>query len=151
MSIALGIPGYLESMPGMQAILNVNTIGDWSFGASGVCEFSTFAMEGSIQFLSKDNIPIPDEISFFIGGFVPGVCLDGFGILWLQGGGGGISNLYDTIFLDGGVPPLKLLLEAQVSLMQVISAKASLGLSLSGIDASISNGKLVNALPVLSK
>jgi len=150
MAIALGVPGYLEGMPGLQAILQINTIGDWSFGASGVCEFSTFAMEGSIYFKSKDNIPIPDEISFFIGGFVPGVCLDGFGILWLQGGGGGISNLYDTIFLNEGIPPLKLLLEVQLSLMQIISAKASLGLSLSGIEASISNGRLVNALPVLN-
>ena len=150
LSIALGIPGYIESMPGMQAILSVNTIGDWSFGVSGVCEFSTFCMEASIQILSKDGIPIPDELTFFIGGFVPGINVDGYGILWLQGGGGGIQNLYDTIFLDSGIPPLKLLLEAQISLMQVISARASIGLSLRGIDASISNGVLVNALPVLN-
>lgn len=150
MSIALGIPGYIESMPGMQAILSVNTIGDWSFGASGVCEFSTFCMEASIQILSKDGIPIPDELTFFIGGFVPGINVDCYGILWLQGGGGGIQNLYDTIFLDSGIPPLKLLLEAQISLMQVISARASIGLSLRGVDASISNGVLVNALPVLN-
>lgn len=150
LSVALGIPGYLESMPGMQAVLSVNTIGDWSFGASGVCEFSTFCMEGSIKILSKDGIPIPDELTFFIGGFVPGINVDSFGILWLQGGGGGISNLYDTIFLDSGIPPLKLLLEVQVSLMQVISARASLGLSLRGVDASISNGMVANFLPVLN-
>ena len=150
MSVALGIPGYLESMPGMQAILSVNTIGDWSFGASGVCEFSTFYMEGSIQILSRNGVPIPDELTFTIGGFVPGINVDGYGILWLQGGGGGISNLYDTIFLKSGIPPLKLLLEAQVSVMQIISARGSLGLSLRGIDASISNGTLVNFLPVLN-
>ncbi len=150
MSIALGIPGYIESMPGMQAILSVNTIGDWSFKASGVCEFSTFCMEASIQILSKNGIPIPNELTFFIGGFVPGINVDGYGILWLQGGGGGIQNLYDTIFLDSGIPPLKLLLEAQISLMQIISARASIGLSLRGVDASISNGVLVNALPVLN-
>lgn len=150
MAVALGIPGYLESMPGMQAILSVNTIGDWSFGASGVCEFSTFYMEASIQIMSYEGIPIPDELTFTIGGFVPGINVDGYGILWLQGGGGGITDLYDTIFLKSGIPPLKLLLEAQVSLMQIISARASLGLSLRGIDASISNGTLVNFLPVLN-
>ena len=150
MAVALGIPGYIEGMPGMQAILSVNTIGDWSFGASGVCEFSTFYMEGSIQIMSHDGIPIPDELTFVIGGFVPGINVDGWGILWIQGGGGGISNLYDTIFLESGIPPLKLLLEVQVSLLQVISARASLGLSLWGIDASISNGTLVNFLPVLN-
>lgn len=150
MAVALGIPGYIEGMPGLEGILTVRTIGDWAFGASGVCDFATFSMEGSIQILSKDGIPIPDEITFFIGGFVPGICLDPFAILWLQGGGGGISNLYDTIFLDSGVPPLKLLLEAQVSLMQVISARASLGLSLRGIDVSLSNGVIANALPVLN-
>ena len=149
MSVALGIPGYIEGMPGMEAMLSVRTVGDWAFGVSGVCEFANFCMEVSIQILSKDGIPIPDELIFYIGGFVPGVNVDGWGILWLQGGGGGISNLYDTIFLKSGVPPLKLLIEAQMSLMQVISAKASLGLSLRGIDASITNGKVANAIPVL--
>ena len=150
MAIALGVPGYIEGMPGMQVLLNVNTIGDWAFGASGAMEFLSFGMDAGIQFKSKDGVPIPDDLSFYIGGFVPGLNVDGWGILWLQGGGGGISNLYDTIFLESGIPPLRLLIEAQVSLLQVISAKASLGLSLSDIEASISNGRItgVNA-PVL--
>ncbi len=150
MSVALGIPGYIDGMPGMEAILSVRTIGDWAVGASGVCNFANFYLEGSIQILSEDGIPIPDSLTFFMGGVVPGVNVDGFGVLWLQGAGGGIENLYDTIFLEDAVPPLKLILEAEFSVLQVISARATLGLSLQGIDVSLTNGKLVNALPVLN-
>ena len=150
MSVALGIPGYIEGMPGMEAILSVKTVGDWAVGASGVCSFANFYLEGSIQILSEDGIPIPDSLTFFMGGVVPGVNVDGFGVLWLQGAGGGIENLYDTIFLEDAVPPLKLILEAEFAVLQVISARATLGLSLQGIDVSLTNGKLANAIPVLN-
>ena len=149
-AVALGIPGYVEGMPALEAILSVNTIGDWSIGASGASSFATFFLEGSIQIMSKDGIPIPDTLTFYMGGVVPGINLDCFGILWLQGAGGGIENLYDTIFLEDAIPPLKLIIEAEMSVMQVISARASLGLSLRGIDVSLSNGRLANAVPVLN-
>jgi len=150
MSIALGVPAYIDGMPAMESLLTIRTVGDWAFGVSGVCNFELFYLEGSILIQSRDGIPVPDTITFFLGGIEPGINLDGFGVLWLQGAGGGIENLYDTIFLSDTIPPLKLILEAQFSLMQVISARASLGLSLRGVDVTLSNGKLLNALPVLN-
>ena len=148
-SVALGLPSYIDGMPGIEGVLTVKTVGDWAVGVSGAASFATFAMEAELAIQSKDGIPYPDTLHFFVGGFVPGINLDGFGVLWLQGAGGGINNLYDTIFLTESIPPLQLVLEAQFSVLQIISARATLALSLQGISAELSNGTLANAVAVL--
>lgn len=148
-SVALGLPSYFDGMPGIEGVLTVRTVGDWAVDVSGAASFATFAMEAELAIQSKDGIPYPDTLHFFVGGFVPGINLDGFGVLWLQGAGGGINNLYDTIFLTESIPPLQLVLEAQFSVLQIISARATLALSLQGISAELSNGTLANAVAVL--
>lgn len=148
-SVALGLPSYIDGMPGIEGVLTVKTVGDWAVGVSGAASFATFAMEAELAIQSKDGIPYPDTLHFFVGGFVPGINLDGFGVLWLQGAGGGINNLYDTIFLTESIPPLQLVLEAQFSVLQIISARATLALSLQGISAELSNGTLANSIAVL--
>ena len=148
-SVALGLPSYFDGMPGIEGVLTVKTVGDWAVDVSGAASFATFAMEAELAIQSKDGIPYPDTLHFFVGGFVPGINLDGFGVLWLQGAGGGINNLYDTIFLTESIPPLQLVLEAQFSVLQIISARATLALSLQGISAELSNGTLANAVAVL--
>ena len=148
-SVALGLPSYIDGMPGIEGVLTVKTVGDWAVGVSGAASFATFAMEAELAIQSRDGIPYPDTLHFFVGGFVPGINLDGFGVLWLQGAGGGINNLYDTIFLTESIPPLQHVLEAQFSVLQIISARATLALSLQGISAELSNGTLANAVAVL--
>ncbi len=148
-AVAIGLPSYIEGMPGIEGVLRINTIDNWSVGVSGAASFATFNLSAEISVISRNNIPVPDTLSFFVGGFVPGVNVDGFGVLWLQGAGGGIENLYDTIFLTEAVPPLQLILQAQFSILQVISAKATLELSLRGIGAELSNGTVANALVVM--
>ena len=148
-SVALGLPSYFDGMPGIEGVLTVKTVGDWAVDVSGAASFATFAMEAELAIQSRDGIPYPDTLHFFVGGFVPGINLDGFGVLWLQGAGGGINNLYDTIFLTESIPPLQLVLEAQFSVLQIISARATLALSLQGISAELSNGTLANAVAVL--
>ena len=148
-SVALGLPSYFDGMPGIEGVLTVKTVGDWAVDVSGAASFATFAMEAELAVQSKDGIPYPDTLHFFVGGFVPGINLDGFGVIWLQGAGGGINNLYDTIFLTESVPPLQLILEAQFSILQIISARATLALSLQGISAELSNGVLANSVAVL--
>lgn len=148
-SVALGLPSYVDGMPGIEGVLTVKTVGDWAVDVSGAASFATFAMEAELAVQSKDGIPYPDTLHFFVGGFVPGINLDGFGVLWLQGAGGGINNLYDTIFLTDSIPPLQLVLEAQFSVLQIISARATLALSLQGISAELSNGTLANSIAVL--
>lgn len=150
MTVALGIPGYIEGTPGVEGILTLKTIGNWEVGLSGVADFEVMYVEAEIYIKSDEGIPIPDKIRFFVGGFTPGIPVDPVGVLWIQGLGGGIDNLYDTIFLDSGIPPLKLILEAQISLMQVISARASIEASLRGFGVEISDGRLLaNSLLVL--
>ena len=100
LSIGLGIPGYVEGMPSLEGVLTVKTIGDWEIGVEGTCDFSVCYFEGEIYIKSKNGIPVPDTIKFFMGNVTPGINIDGMGVLWLQGGGGGIENLYDTIFLQ---------------------------------------------------
>ena len=150
MTVSLGIPGYVEGTPSLEGVLTIKTVGDWEVGASGVCDFQVCCFEGEIYIKSRNGMPVPDKITFFLGGITPGINVDGMGILWLQGAGGGIDNLYDTIFLQDAVPPLKLILKAQFSLMQIISAKAELQLSLRGFGIELSDGTLANAVPVLN-
>ncbi|WP_027399887.1 S-layer homology domain-containing protein [Anaerovorax odorimutans] len=143
-TVELQIPGYTPAMPTMAAKLTINTIGDWQVGVAGKCKFTKMEVEAEIYIKSKDGYPVPDKLYFFIKGFKPGVNVDGFGVVWLQGGGGGIDKLYDTIFATDSVPPLKILLSAQLSIMQVFSAKADLSLSLRGLGIKVSDGVITD-------
>ncbi|MGN0414182.1 MAG: YDG domain-containing protein [Agathobacter sp.] len=150
LTIQVAVPSYVDGMPQMEGTLTVKTVGDWKVGVKGVMDYTNFLMEGEIAIKSYKNIAVPDKIRFFVGNMTPGINLDGFGVLWLQGAGGGIDNLYNTIFLTDAVPPLSLILEAQFSLMQVISARASLELSLRGIGAELSDGMVLDTIKVLN-
>ena len=140
LEVALGIPPYIDGLPALEGIVSVRTVGDWAFSVDGQCHFSSFSLQAGIAFQSLDGVPILDRVNFFVGGITPGFNVDGVGVLWLQGGGGGIENLYETIVMTDSVPPLKLIIQAQFSIMQIFSATASLGLSLRGIDVSLTNG-----------
>lgn len=137
--VNLTIPGYIDAMPNISGKLKINTIGDWSVALSGKCKFTTISFEADVAIRSYKGIPIPDKLYLYIEGFSPGINLDGFGVLWLTGAGGGIDNLYDTIFLTSSVPPLKLLLSAQFKLLSILSARVDMGLSLRGISLKMSN------------
>lgn len=141
MDLALGIPPYIQGLPALEGLLSIHTVGDWYFSVDGQCHFASFTMKAGISIISKDDIPVVDSLNFFIGGITPGFNIDGVGVLWLQGAGGGIENLYDTIFLTDAVPPLKLIIQAQFSVMQVFSAVATMGISMRGVDLTLTNGQ----------
>ncbi len=145
MAVGLGIPPYIQGMPALETLVEIHTVGNWSFAVDGQCHFTSFSMQVSIDILNNNDKPIPNKLTFFLGGITPGINIDGVGVLWLQGGGGGIDNLYDTIFLTEKVPPLKLILSAQFSVLQVISATATMGISLRGFDLSLANGRTMEA------
>ncbi len=140
--VTIGLPAYTEAMPAMQGTLEVNTINDWSFGVAGKCQFTVITLEFDLAIKSYKNIPIPDKLYFYVEGFEPGVNVDGWGILWITGGGGGFDKLYDTIFMTDGLPPLKLMLSVAFDLFKVLSARADLSLSLRGIGLKVSGVKL---------
>jgi hypothetical protein len=130
--VELALPAYIDAMPSIQGKLSVNTIGNWAFGVKGKCQFTTITFEVDLAIKSYNNIPIPDKFYLYIEGFEPGINVDGFGVLWITGGGGGFDELYDTIFAANGVPPLKLLISVAFDIFKILSSRADLYLSLCG-------------------
>ena len=152
--VNVGLKNFVSSLPSIQGEIEVNTINDWSFGVSGEVELATFTLEAKVSFKSHDDIPVPDELYVFVGGFKPGINIDGFGVVWITGAGGGVKNLYDTIFLSQGVPPLKLLLSTSFSIVQVLSCKkATLAVGLTGISLNAEDITVMDipALTVINK
>lgn len=148
-TVSLAIQNLIDQMPGISGELEVNTIGDWSFGFEGSMALPTVQMEAKLSFRSRNNIPVPDDIYFYIGGFKPGVNIDAAGVVWITGGGGGISNIYDTIFLTQSVPPLKLVLAVSFSIIQVMDGEAKISLSLTGISLSATDLKILGTLEAI--
>ncbi len=152
--VKVGLKNFVSALPTIEGEIEVNTINNWAFGVEGKVELAKFALEVKLSFKSHNDIPVPDQIYFFVSGFRPGINLDGCGIVWLTGAGGGIENLYDTIFLSQAVPPLKLVLSAAFNVVQVMECeKATLAVGLTGI--SIKAEKLsilgIKALTVIDK
>ena len=151
-AVEVGLPAYSQAMPAMHGVLRVNTINDWSFGVAGKCQFTTIVLEFDLAIKSYKNIPIPDKLYFYVAGFEPGVNVDGFGVLWITGGGGGFDKLYDTVFMTDGLPPLKLMLSVAFDIMKVLSARADLSLGLRGLGFSVTNVKLKGTdIPILTR
>lgn len=93
-----------------------------------------FTLEAEIRFKSKNNVPVPDNLYVFVSGFEPGLNIDGCSVIWITGGGGGINNLYDTIFCTDTVPPLKLLLSISFDVVKIWECdKATLSVGLTGV------------------
>ena len=99
---------------------------------------------------ASDGTPVPDKIFFRIAGFEPGINLDGAGVFWLTGGGGGIDKLYDSIF-GSGLPPATVLLTVDFEVMKVMEARCDLSLSLRGFRIKLSDVKIKGTKLVIIK
>ena len=128
--IEVGIPAYADGLPYIQGTLYLKIINNyWEFGVSGSADMMLFEMEATLRFKSYKGIPVPDEISFFIGGTNPGVPVDPFGVFWIRGLGAGISDIYETFFGRQSLPPLTLMLAGEFAVFAVLSAKAEVEIS----------------------
>ena len=133
-TVGVAIKNYVEGLPEIEGTIAVNTINNWSYGIEGKIDLATFTVEAKVAFKSNNNVPIPDELYVFVSGFQPGINIDGCGVVWITGGGGGIKNIYDSIYSTQAVPPLKLLLSVSFDIVKVLSCeKATLGVGLTGI------------------
>ena len=142
-TVNISVPGYTEAMPNIQGTLEVNTVNDWSFGVEGKLSFlKAMTLEVKLGFKSKNNVPIVDNMYFFVQGVKPGINIDSLGVCWILGGGGGFENLYDTIFCTSEVPPLRLLLSVSFSLFQLLEARADMSLGLTGFSVKVSDLKI---------
>lgn len=133
-TVGVGLKNYISGLPNINGTLSINTINDWSFGVKGEVKLSMFTLKAEISFKSKDNVPVPDNLYVFVSGFEPGLNIDGCGVIWLTGGGGGINNLYNTIFCTDTVPPLKLLMSISFDVLKLWECdKATLSVGLTGV------------------
>lgn len=138
--VGVAIKNYISGLPEIEGTIAVSTINDWAFGVDGKIKLANFTVEAKVSFKSRNNIPIPDELYVFVSGFEPGLNIDGCGVIWLTGAGGGIKNIYDTIFMTQAVPPLKLLLSVSFDVVKVLTCeKATLSLGLTGISLQAEN------------
>ena len=141
-TVEVSLPSYMQGMPGLEGSLNLKVMGsEWAMKVSGRADFVVFEMEGELGLRSYNSIPVPDKLYFFLGGVTPGVNIDGMGIFWIRGAGGGVDKIYDTIFTASVLPPLTLMLTGEVALFGTLSARGDLALSARGFSAGISNLK----------
>ena len=146
-TVGVAITNYVSGLPEIQGTISVNTINNWSYGIEGKIDLEAFYVEAKVSFRSKNNVPIPDELYVFVSGFQPGINIDGLGVCWITGGGGGIKNLYDTIFCTQKVPPLKLMLSVSFDIIKVLECKkATLSLGMTGVSLN-AQGIGIKALP----
>lgn len=141
-SVEVGLPSYAEGLPSVEGTLSLKIMPMdqwWEVGLEGAADFGPLAMEASLRLKSYNGIPVPDNLYFYAGGFTPGINVDGMGIFWIQGLGGGFDNLYDTLFVSSKVPPLTLMLSGQFALFTLLQARADLNLSLRGFDVGLKN------------
>lgn len=131
-SAEVTMPTIVKALPGKaEGKVDINTIGKYEVGVAGGMEWETFNMNFELRVKQAPNsgAPIPDKLLFTIGGFEPGINIDTLGGIWITGGGGGIDNLYDTIYSKGGLPPLTIMLQVQFDIAKAMSSKAELELS----------------------
>ena len=149
--VGVGLQNYISALPKISGVLEVNTINDWAFKFTGNMKLTNLTLEAKLSFKSHDDIPVPDEIYFYIGGFKPGINIDACGVVWITGGGGGISNLYDTIFLSKSIPPLKLVMSVGFSIVQVLDGSAKMSVGLTGISLDANDLKIFGVIDAIKK
>lgn len=138
MEAHISLPQIVSFLPNkIVGDLDVNTIGGYKVGFDGKVKTATLEMQLSLVIKSNPSgAPIPDKLYFTIGGIEPGINVDGAGVLWITGGGGGFDKLYDTIYGKDGLPPLTLLLHVEFDVTKILTGSADLALSLRSISIS---------------
>jgi hypothetical protein len=141
MSAAITLPQIVAFLPNkIEGQLNLNTIGTYSVGVEAEVDTTVFEMH--LAFVIKEapgGAPVPDKLYFTIGGFEPGVNIDGMGVLWVTNGSGGFDNLYNTIYGLDGEPPLKLFMHADFDVAKILTGAADLELSLRAMSLKFSD------------
>lgn len=141
-SVDVGIPDYAMGLPEIKGSLNLSIMPrnkQWAVGVKGAANFIYLEMKASLELKSYNGIPVPNQFFVAVDGGHTGVNIDGVGVLWVKGLGGGMDNIYDTMFSYSTLPPLALLLYGSFSLFFVFQADANLSASLRGFDVSLDN------------
>lgn len=144
-SVEIGLPSYADGLPSIEGTLNLKVMNqEYTIGVEGSTDMMAFEMEAALRLRSHNGIPIPDKFYFYAGGFTPGINVDGFGIFWIKGAGGGIDNLYETIYPSSSVPPITLLLSGSFALFDVLSARGDVSISPRALSIGLSDVEIAN-------
>lgn len=139
-TVDIGIPAYTQGMPSLEGYLNMKVMGEeWAMNVKGAADFIIFEMEGELGLRSHNSVPVPDKLYFFMGGVTPGINVDGMGIFWIRGLGGGVDKVYESIFTATVLPPLTIMFKGQFALFGMLTATGELSLSARGFSTAISD------------
>lgn len=132
MDAHIALPQIVKFLPNkVEGNLSINTIGGYEVGVDANVDLANVSL--GLSFVVKESpngAPVPDKLYFSIGGFEPGINVDNLGVVWVTGGGGGIDNLYDTIYGKDGIPPVTVLLHVEFDITKILTGNADLELSL---------------------
>ena len=141
-SIEVGLPSYVDGMPEIEGTLDLKilpALDYWEVGIEGVADLTALKLEAALTLKkAHGGVPGVDKMYFYVEGSTPGINVDGHGIFWIQGLGGGLDGIYDTIYMVSSVPPISLLLSGRFALFAVLEARADLELGLRGFSAQLS-------------
>ncbi len=139
-SIEVGLPSYTDGMPEIAGSLDLMIMnGEWGIGLEGEADIEVLTMEAELRLRSYNGIPVPDKIRFHVGGILPGIPLDPFGVFWIRGMGAGIDKIYETYFVSSSIPPLTLILSGEFALFDLLTTRGDITLSGRGVSAYLSN------------
>ncbi|MBQ9948094.1 MAG: chitobiase/beta-hexosaminidase C-terminal domain-containing protein [Oscillospiraceae bacterium] len=154
-SIDVGIPSYADGLPEVSGKLDLRIFpatDSWRVGIEGVADLTALKMEARFALKKMaGGVPGVDEIYLYVEGSTPGINVDGFGVFWIQGLGGGLSGVYDTIYMVSKVPPLSLLLSGKFALFALLQARADLTLSMRGFEVLLSEIGITDGIELIEE
>lgn len=141
-TIEVGIPSYTDGMPSVGGTLELKILPAmdyWEVGLEGSADFVALKIEAAITLKQAyGGVPGVDRYYFYLEGCTPGINVDAHGIFWIQGLGGGIDNVYDTIYCKSKVPPISIAFSGKFALFALLEARADLSISPRGFSATLS-------------
>ena len=141
-TVEVGIPSYTSGMPGSGGTLDLKimpALDYWQVGLEGTADLVALKVEAALTLKKAyGGVPGVDKMYFYVEGSTPGINVDGHGIFWIRGLGGGIDNVYDTIYAVSKVPPISLLLSGKFALFAILEARADMEIGLRGFEVALS-------------
>ncbi|MBO5035882.1 MAG: hypothetical protein J6D42_02225 [Clostridia bacterium] len=147
-TIEVKLPEYFDVLPSVEGslslkVLPANMYRDgriWEFGVAGAADLIMVKIEASFGMKETPaGAPAVDNFYAYVEGGFPGINIDGVGCFWIIGLGGGMSNIYDSMFVVSKLPPMTLILTTAFRIFQVLEAKATVEASLRSFKATMEN------------
>ncbi len=142
-SIEVGIPEYFRGIPSIGGVLDLKILpaaGHWEVGVEGQASFLTvIKVEAALTLMKVDGIsPGVDKIYFYCEGNYPGINVDGVGVFWIRGMGGGLDGMYRSLYVQSTVPPISLLFSGKFALFAAFETRADLTIGAQGFEVELS-------------